>query len=297
MAKKSIPEKPPESQAKLMKQENNRRYYAKNRQKILDQKREYLENNKDDIHRKKKERYERDKDRLLAEKRLRYAENPEKFTDRVKRHYQKNKDKKLAYNKEYYEKNAEQLREYAKIYGVENREARLGYGKEYYRNVLKPKSSEYYEKNKDRILEYSRGYRRKHRDRICESRRLKLKNSIRLRLNHRMSTHIRVSLLNGKNGYKWESLVGYTVEDLEKHLKRTLRKDIFWESFIKNPEDYHIDHIIPVSAFNYENEKDIDFKRCWALENLRIIPKSENLKKKDKLSAPFQPSLAFGGAL
>ncbi|GAI61384.1 unnamed protein product, partial [marine sediment metagenome] len=35
----------------------------------------------------------------------------------------------------------------------------------------------------------------------------------------------------------------------------------------------------------------IDFKRCWALENLRLLPAKENMVKHNKLDRPFQPAL------
>lgn len=32
-------------------------------------------------------------------------------------------------------------------------------------------------------------------------------------------------------------------------------------------------------------------RRCWALKNLRLLLAKDNIKKKDKLKKPFQPSL------
>jgi 5-methylcytosine-specific restriction endonuclease McrA len=58
-----------------------------------------------------------------------------------------------------------------------------------------------------------------------------------------------------------------------------------------NCNEWHIDHIIPKAAFNYEKPEDIDFKKCWALKNLQPLWAKENHEKKDKLLKPFQPSL------
>jgi hypothetical protein len=52
---------------------------------------------------------------------------------------------------------------------------------------------------------------------------------------------------------------------------------------------WHIDHKIPVSAFNLRCEEDI--KRCWALKNLQPMFADENVMKSDKLDKPFQPML------
>jgi hypothetical protein len=60
-----------------------------------------------------------------------------------------------------------------------------------------------------------------------------------------------------------------------------------------NYGEWHIDHIIPISAFNFNSPEDFDFKRCWALKNLRPIWAHDNLIKQARLSSPFQPGLAM----
>jgi len=56
---------------------------------------------------------------------------------------------------------------------------------------------------------------------------------------------------------------------------------------------WHIDHIIPISAFNIISIGCIDFRRCWALKNLQPLFVKENISKHNKLAAPFQPALAL----
>ncbi|GAI73524.1 unnamed protein product, partial [marine sediment metagenome] len=43
-----------------------------------------------------------------------------------------------------------------------------------------------------------------------------------------------------------------------------------WKDYLNR--DLHIDHIIPKSAFNFTKPEHTDFKRCWALDNLRLLP-------------------------
>ncbi len=62
-----------------------------------------------------------------------------------------------------------------------------------------------------------------------------------------------------------------------------------WDDFLSGA--LHIDHETPVAVFNFTSPSDYDFKRCWALTNLRLLPALENLKKGAKLRIPFQPSL------
>jgi hypothetical protein len=66
-----------------------------------------------------------------------------------------------------------------------------------------------------------------------------------------------------------------------------------WNDFLLGRP--HIDHIIPLRAFNFTPEKDYVFKLGWTLSNLRLLPGPDNWAKSGKLAAPFQPNLAFDG--
>jgi len=107
------------------------------------------------------------------------------------------------------------------------------------------------------------------------------------RLSANIGTAIWTSLKKEKKGQKWEPLVGYTLEDLKKHLEKQFIAPMCWENYGK----WHIDHKIPKSAFNFLKPEHRDFKRCWALKNLRPLWGTDNLKKHNKLNKPFQPNL------
>jgi len=112
------------------------------------------------------------------------------------------------------------------------------------------------------------------------------------KLHGRIAGNMGKSLKGNKAGYAWESLVGYSVHDLRKRLYRTMPPGNSWQDFLSGK--LHIDHIIPIAAFNFRSPGDADFKRCWALKNLRLLPAKENMRKGAKLTAPHQPGLAFG---
>ena len=97
------------------------------------------------------------------------------------------------------------------------------------------------------------------------------------------------SLRHIKNGRKWQALAGYTISELRKHLEKRFTEGMTWELFLSGR--IHIDHIIPITAFNYKTSEDRDFKRCWALKNLRPMWANENISKSDRLVKHFQPSL------
>lgn len=95
----------------------------------------------------------------------------------------------------------------------------------------------------------------------------------------RMSASIYQSLNEKKAGRSWESLVGYSLEQLVQHLERQFLSGMSWE----NHGDWHIDHIRPIALFRFESETDVEFRDCWALSNLRplwaLANKSKNAKR------------------
>lgn len=136
----------------------------------------------------------------------------------------------------------------------------------------------YYKKWKENNPEYISQY--------CRIRR---RTDLNYNLSHRMSSMIWQSLKGNKAGRTWESLTGYNLADLIKRLKKTMPAGYTWEDIFNGK--LHIDHIIPISAFNFTKPEHTDFKRCWALSNLRLLPVKENLSKHNHLDRPFQPAL------
>lgn len=61
------------------------------------------------------------------------------------------------------------------------------------------------------------------------------------KLNKNISVGIRESLNGNKNGRRWEGLVGYTIENLKKHLEKQFIDGMSWDNY----GEWHIDHKIP----------------------------------------------------
>ena len=198
------------------------------------------------------------------------------------------------YNKQYYFKNIERIKQYRR----DNIEHIKKYMKQYhadneehdkqYRIDNKRYKNEYnklwYQANKEYRKEYIKQYQKQYRK---DKRRTNLK----FNLNSKMSTTISYSLRNNKGGQHWEDLVGYALSDLIKHLKKTIPNGYDWQDFLDGR--LHIDHIVPKSVFNYTKANQFDFERCWALDNLQLLPAKTNLEKSNKLYKSFQPALAI----
>lgn len=167
----------------------------------------------------------------------------------------------------------EYMREYNQRSGV--REKRLAFLRSYSQTPkAKANREKYIEANKEKI-------------RLREKQRYE-NDQYRLSLN--ISRRIRQSLSrNSKNGAHWETIVGFTRQDLKGHIESLFGRGMTWENY----GEWHIDHKIPVSAFNFTKPEHEDFKRCWSLKNLQPMWAKENISKGAKLSRPFQPSLAI----
>lgn len=128
------------------------------------------------------------------------------------------------------------------------------------------------------------------RKKIRRKRRLTLKGILNMRISAGISYSLRrkTKEKKPKGGRHWENLVGYSVKQLKRRLNRTMPKDYSWQDFMDGK--LHIDHKIPISAFNFSKPEHEDFKRCWALKNLRLLPARENLSKSAKIIESFQPA-------
>lgn len=93
------------------------------------------------------------------------------------------------------------------------------------------------------------------------------------------SRRMRKSLSGIKESKSWETLVDYTLVDLQKHLEKQFKDGMSWENY----GEWHIDHIIPISFFNIQDTNSDDFKKCWSLQNLQPLWAKDNIKKSNKI--------------
>ena len=174
--------------------------------------------------------------------------------------------------------NPEKCKKYAKKYRLANFKNHREYVKKHYqanREKYKKQSRKYRLANPKKYKEYSRKHRK----------------DPMVRLSYAISCGIRDSLKKGigKNGRHWEDLVGWTFQQLKNRFVQLFESGMTWE----NHGRWHIEHRVPISAFNFSSPEHADFKRCWALSNLQPMWAVENMSKHAKIDKPFQPSLAF----
>ena len=206
---------------------------------------------------------------------------------------------KKEYDRKYYiknrDKNRENNRKRCKEWYLNNREKHDQYNKKNnpkYKERKNKRNRQYYEENKEKRLKQIADWSKSNPDKIKIIKSKCYKNN-KIKLEYRINNNIRNAiwrfLKKNKNGKHWETLVGYNLNKLKKHLVKTMPEGYTWQDYMEGK--LHIDHIIPASVFNFDCPEHIDFKRCWALSNLQLLPAKENIRKKNKLSKSFQPAL------
>lgn len=129
------------------------------------------------------------------------------------------------------------------------------------------------------------------RKKIIKRSNDKIRGTGKGRLCNRIGCMINRSLKTGsKSRRHWETLLPFTREQFLKHIKKQFKEGMSFDNY----GEWHVDHKIPIDAFNFQTPEDHDFKICWSLKNLQPLWAKDNLSKNNKLSKPFQPSLIFG---
>lgn len=155
----------------------------------------------------------------------------------------------------------------------------------------KERNHKRYIAKKEKIKKYTLKWRAENQEKAKEINRRynrKRRSTPKGKLNNSISAGIGKSLHGQKYGRHWEDLVGYTVDQLKRHIEKQFKDGMSWENY---GSYWEIDHKIPITVFNFETPEDIDFKRCWALKNLQPLETITNIRKSNKLNKPFQPSL------
>lgn len=226
---------------------------------------------------------EQNADRKRANDAAYQAANREKLAEQAKARYEESKRKDLAAVRAkraaYYQANKERAKECSRKRELERR-------------LLDPEG----EALKRRLQHAARIARQRAADPAGYAERQKAAKARRLStpkplLDTRMGRLMYASLRSKglRKGKRWSALAGYSIDELRRHLAKTMPSGYTWDDYIAGR--LHVDHIVPISVFNYSSPDDVDFKRCWAMKNLQLLPARENISKGAKLLTPFQPSL------
>ena len=113
-------------------------------------------------------------------------------------------------------------------------------------------------------------------------------NDVAYKLKRRVGALLRYHMK--KNGMSTFNVLGYPAGDLKAHLESMFELWMSWNNWgvydAKSWDDgnqgtwtWQIDHIIPISSFNIQAIGDDEFRKCWALSNLRPLSAKANILK------------------
>jgi hypothetical protein len=143
----------------------------------------------------------------------------------------------------------------------------------------------WYQENKDSVKKRTTAYRKNNRNKYNANARNRRQNDPIFQLRENVRTIIRLMLVKNygsKNGASINDYLPYSIQELKDHLESKFEPWMNWNNHGKyDPKTWddndqstwvwRLDHIIPQSDLSYSSMNDDNFKKCWALENLRPL--------------------------
>jgi hypothetical protein len=196
-----------------------------------------------------------------------YINNKEKINDYNKNYYENNKEKLSKINKCYYEENKEVIKSKVKIYRNNNIiNVKISEKKYRKNNVEKIKKRKEIFKNTN--PSYHNDYLKKRRETDVLFKLISLNRN-------RINSFLKKNNITKDN--KTFDIVGCAPDFLKEYLENQFTEGMSWDNH--GLYGWHIDHIIPLSSANTEEEI---YKLCH-YTNLQPLWAEDNLKKSDKI--------------
>ena len=231
----------------------NKKWNQDNKERVLEQKKQYYQDNKE----KKKQYYQDNKERISERKKQYRLDNKEKISEQQKRWlldnkeykkqwYQDNKERiserKKAYNKQWYQDNKEEIKQYNKQYNLDN---------------------------KERILEKNKQYQNKqyHSDPL-----------FKFKMNCRSRTGTAFKKKSWRKNGGTEKLLGCDWKTAMNHIESQFVGKNKWMNW-DNHGEWEIDHIIPLGKANTKEEMNLLFN----YKNLQPLLAEDNRRKGDRI--------------
>lgn len=105
---------------------------------------------------------------------------------------------------------------------------------------------------------------------------------------------VRFALNGNKSNFSILKYLPYSINELKDHIESQFESWMTWDNWGKynsntwNDNDsstwvWNIDHIIPQAHLLYSSMEDDNFKKCWALDNLRPYSAKKNVINGSKI--------------
>lgn len=210
----------------------------------------------------------------------RYLQNKQQEDTRNKRYNAEHKEQLKAYHETWYSENKEHVRDIGKVYRKNNKDK------------INQKNAKYRKANSDKIKQYHKKYYTNNKKiiRLKSNQKERDKRTsdpiFRLRKNISRDINCMLTFLGKKKNASCLKYLPYSIQDLKQHLESKFEPWMNWNNhgtYTRNYDDldqstwkWSIDHIIPQSKLPYTSMEEDNFKKCWALENLRPLSAKQN---------------------
>lgn len=210
--------------------------------------------------------------------------NRKKSLEYYHNHQEEQNKKSLAR----YHNNEKQWQENHKQWNSENREYVKEYRKQHYtinKEAISKRRSLHYRENIDYYKEINKKTREKLKPKINAHLKNKYKNDPDFKILVTLRARLIAAVKNNQKKGRTLELLGCTVKELKNHLQQTAFNNGCFNFDINNysGREYHIDHVIPCTAFNLNCG--YHQRLCFHWSNLQILKAHDNIVKYNRIAA------------
>jgi hypothetical protein len=260
--------------------ECDKEYYDTNKDKMIGYRVKYKEVRAKSRKEKQLEKWkllEKKAEEKAGKKEEKLATMDERYKERARKYREKNKEKIALQNKEYREKNKEKISEQRRLkYNLENHEQVLLNKKERADRLASTKEQRL-ATHRDRYKEY----RANNLEKVREQSRIQKANRLEKDPLYKLRVYTGTAIANAMSSKRYKktsttaNILGCTFEVFYLHIESQFKEGMTWDNRI----EWHLDHIIPVSFAESEEE----LIKLNHYSNFRPLWKMDNQNKADKL--------------
>jgi hypothetical protein len=149
---------------------------------------------------------------------------------------------------------------------------------------LRERTSKWREENKERLKELQRRWREQNPGWANDYTKRRYAEDPQFALAYKVRARVYQAIQKGgasKTG-RTEELIGCSFDFLRQHIERQFKGKMSWD----NPGSFHIDHIVPLAAFDLTDPAQLKVACNW--QNMRPLSPRKNMSKGAKLLHPQQ---------
>lgn len=145
---------------------------------------------------------------------------------------------------------------------------------------------DWHKRNPEKHLARVQRYRSEHPERtreVARAQQSKRRSTPWGQINNRLVAVLHNGVrVNSARAGKYTNAIGYAWASLRAHLEAQFTSEMTWENW---GDVWELDHIKPLSLFQYISLEDPLLKECWSLSNLRPLLAPLNASKGSKHAA------------